>query len=147
MPMQVSLEDVITMLLSRVESLAQNDENSKTRFNIVARALYKKGLISDSDIVDSVKEEHRMLKELGMIQEEPGEEVAVSVANNILQWIKGDVDEIKNAMVEYEKKVKEYSREQDKKSALTVASPDVLHQLDKLSSQQGGKAGGSRLII
>jgi hypothetical protein len=147
MPMQISLEEVITMLLSRVESLALNDENNKTRFNIVTRVLYKKGIISDQDIVDSVKEEHRMLKELGMIQEEPGEEVVASVANNILQWISGDVEGIKKAMDEYEKKVKEYAREQEKKSALTVASPDVLQQLDRLSSQQSGNKGGSRLII
>jgi hypothetical protein len=145
--MQISLEEVITMLLSRVESLAMNDENNKTRFNIVARVLYKKGIISDQDIVDSVKEEHWMLKELGMIPEEPTEDVAVSAANNILQWIRGDVEEIRKAMADYEKKVKEYTREQEKKSALTVASPDVLQHLDRISSQQGGSKGGSRLII
>ena len=31
MPMQISLEEIITMLLSRVESLALNDENDKTQ--------------------------------------------------------------------------------------------------------------------
>ncbi|MDR1943671.1 MAG: hypothetical protein LBQ19_02515 [Synergistaceae bacterium] len=148
MPMQISLEEVIAMLLSRVESLALNDENNKTRFNIVARALYKKGFITDQDIVDSVKEEHWMMKEIGLIQEEPGEETAISVADNILQWIRGDVEGIKKTMEEYEKRVKEYAREQEKKSSLTVASPDVLHQLDRLSSQQSsGNRGGSKLII
>ncbi len=34
-PMQVSLEEIITMLLSRVESLSANDENSKTKSNII----------------------------------------------------------------------------------------------------------------
>jgi len=29
-PMQISLEEIISMLLSRVESLSANDENSKT---------------------------------------------------------------------------------------------------------------------
>jgi hypothetical protein len=149
MPMQISLEEIITMLLSRVESLALNDENNKTKFNIVARALYKKGLITDNDILDSVKEEHRMLKELGLIQETPGDDIASSVAGNILQWIRGDVGAIKAAMEDYEKKVKEYAREHEKKSSLTVASSDVLQQLDRLSSQQqsSGNRGGSRLII
>jgi hypothetical protein len=149
MPMQIGLEEVITMLLSRVESLSMNDENNRTRFNIVARVLYKKGIITDQDIVDSVKEEHWMLKELGMISEEPGEDVAVAVADNILQWIRGDVDAIKKTMEDYDKKMKEYAREQEKKSSLTVASPDVLHQLDRMSSQQtqSTNRGGSRLII
>ncbi|MDR0648798.1 MAG: hypothetical protein LBF92_05630 [Synergistaceae bacterium] len=144
MPMQISLEEIITMLLSRVETLALNDENNKTRFNIVARILYKKGIITEQDVVDSVKEEHWMLKELGMIQEEPGEEVSVAVAESVLQWIRGDVDAIKKSMEEYDKKVKEYAREREKKSSLAVASTDVLHQLDRMSS---GKKGGSKLII
>ncbi|MDR1471911.1 MAG: hypothetical protein LBS75_05245 [Synergistaceae bacterium] len=148
MPMQISLEEVITMLLSRVESLSMNDENNKTRFNIALRVLYKKGLISDQEIKDSVREEHRMLKELGMIQEEPGSEVVDAVTDNILQWARGDVPAIKRAMDEYEKKIKEYAREEARKSSLTVASPEVLHQLDRLSPPPGsGSRGGSKLII
>ena len=54
-PMQVSLEEIITMLLSRVESLSANDENSKTKSNIVYRVLYKKGILTEEDILESVK--------------------------------------------------------------------------------------------
>lgn len=148
MPMQISLEEVITMLLTRVESLAVNDENDKTRFNIVLRVLYKKGLITDQEILDSVKEEHKMLKELGMIQDEPGDDVANAVAEGILQWVRGDVDALKKSMEAYEKKLKEYAREQERKSSLTVASSDVLQQLDRLSPPPGaGNRGGSKLII
>ncbi len=39
MPMQVSLDEILSMLLARVDSLAINDENSKSKFNIVARVL------------------------------------------------------------------------------------------------------------
>lgn len=145
MPMQISLEEVITMLLSRVESLAMNDENNKTKFNIAMRVLYKKGLITEQEIVDSVKEEHRMLKELGLIPEEPGEDVVQAVAENILQWIRGDVSAIKKTMEEYEKKMQEYAREQERKSSLTVASSDVLQQLDRLAPPPG--SGKSKLII
>ena len=148
MPMQISLEEVISMLLSRVESLAVNDENDKTRFNIILRVLYKKGIISEQDVLDSVKEEHRMLKELGLIQEEPAEEVLSVVAEGILQWVRGDVDAIKKSMEAYEKKVKEYAREQERKSSLTVASSDVLQQLDRIAPPPGsGSRGGSKLII
>lgn len=145
MPMQISLEEVISMLLSRVESLALNDENNKTKFNIVMRVLYRKGLLSEEDVLDSVKEEHRMLKELGLIHEDPGDDVARAVAENVLQWIRGDVDAIKRSMDEYEKKMQEYAREHERKSSLTVAPSGVLQQLDKLASSQG--AAKSKLII
>ena len=145
-PMQISLEEIITMLLSRVESLTMNDENNKTRFNILSRVLYKKGLISDEDIVESIREEHRMLKELGLIQELPGDDVVNATADSMLQWIRGDVAEIKRAMDEYEQKLRD-AREEARKSTLTVASSDVLQQLDRLSPPPGSNRGGSKLII
>ncbi|MDR1966719.1 MAG: hypothetical protein LBQ36_08415 [Synergistaceae bacterium] len=145
-PMQISLEEVITMLLSRVESLTMSDENNKTRFNIVVRALYEKGLLTEEDITESVRAEHLMLKELGMMPELPGDDVVHAVADSILQWIRGDVEAIKQAMAEYDKKLKEYAREEARKSTIAVASSDVLHQLDRMSPPgSGGK--NSRLII
>jgi hypothetical protein len=144
-PMQISLEEVITMLLSRVESLAMSDENSKTRFNVVARVLYKKGILTDEDVADSVREEHRMLKELGMLQELPGEDVVKAVSDSVLQWIRGDVAAIKRAMEEYDKKIKEYAKEEARRPAIAVASSDVLHQLDRLSPP--GSNRGGKLII
>ena len=146
LPMQISLEEVITMLLSRVESLAMSDENGKTRFNVITRALYKKGLITEEDITESVREEHRMLKELGMLQELPKDEVVEAVAEGILQWIRGDVDSIRRAMEEYDKRIKEYAREESRKSTIAVASSDVLHQLDRLSHPPGTNRGGKLII-
>jgi hypothetical protein len=145
-PMQISLEEVITMLLSRVETLAVSDENSKTRFNVTLRVLYKKGLITEADIADSVREEHRMLKELGMIQELPGEDVVKAVADSILQWIRGDVEVIKKAMDDYDKKLKEYAKEEARKPTIAVASSDVLHQLDRMSPPPGSNRGGKLII-
>ena len=61
MPMQIGLEEIISMLLSRVEALSMNDENNKTKQNIISRVLYKKGILTDEDIIQSVKDEHSML--------------------------------------------------------------------------------------
>ncbi|PKL03131.1 MAG: hypothetical protein CVV55_01125 [Synergistetes bacterium HGW-Synergistetes-2] len=145
MPMQVSLDEILSMLLARVDSLAINDENSKSKFNIVARVLYKKGILTDADIVESIKEEHRMLKELGAIAEEPSDDIVETIADGILQWIKGDVDSLKKGMEEYERKVQEaMAKQQAQKPKIDVASPAVLQQLNRM----GGKGqGGGKLII
>ena len=95
MPMQVSLDEILSMLLARVDSLVLSDENSKSKFNIITRVLYKKGIITDDDVANSIREEHRVLKELGLIAEEPGEDVVKAIAENILQWIRGDVEALK----------------------------------------------------
>ncbi len=143
MPMQVSLDEILSMLLARVDSLALSDENSKSKFNIITRALYKKGVLTDEDVIDSIREEHRMLKELGVIAEMPDEEMVATIADNILQWIKGDVDALKKGMEEYEKKVQEAMSKQSQKPRIDVASPAVLQQLDRM----GGKQGGGKLIL
>ncbi len=143
MPMQVSLDEILSMLLARVDGLALSDENSKSKFNIITRVLYKKGIITDTDVIDSIREEHRMLKSLGLIAEEPEEDVVEAIAENILQWIKGDVDALKKGMEEYEKKMQEAMSRQNQKPKIDVASPAVLQQLDRM----GGKQGGSKLIL
>lgn len=139
-PMQISLDEILSMLLARVESLSANEENTKTKSNIIYRALYKKGLLTDEDIMTSVKDEYRMLKELGAIQEEPKEDIYQTITEGILQWIKGDVEGIKKSMADYEKKLQEYAREEAvKKPAIEVAGANVLNQLDRMGGTKGGK--------
>lgn len=115
-PMQISLEEVISMLLQRVEGLAANDENNKTKANIVNRVLYKKGLITDEEIKESVKEEYRMLKELGAVKEEPKDDVYQTIADGIVQWLKGDTAAIKKTMEDYQKKLEDMAREEEAKN-------------------------------
>lgn len=139
-PMQLSLEDIISMLLQRVDALAASDENSKTKQNIICRVLYKKGIITEADIKDSVKDEYKMLKELGVIQAEPDDSMYTAITNGILQWIKGDVAGIKKTMAEYEKKIQEFAREEAaKKPKIEVAGANVLNRLDAAANAAGRK--------
>ena len=68
MPMQIGLDELLSMLLARVDGLAMDSENQKSRFNIMFRILYKKGLFSEADALEAVREEHRILKDLGMLE-------------------------------------------------------------------------------
>ena len=145
--MQIGLEEIISMLLSRVEALSMNDENNKTKQNIISRVLYKKGILTDEDIIQSVKDEHAMLHELGLLQQMPDDEVISAIAESILQWIRGDVAAIKKNMEEYEKKMQEYAREEARKPSIQVAGSNVLQQLDRMAPPPGSGKSGSKLII
>ena len=83
MPMQISLDELLSALLARVDGMAMNEENLKSRLNIIFRVLYKKGLITDEDVVESIRDEHRLLKELGLTREEPDDEVVNAIAESI----------------------------------------------------------------
>lgn len=143
MPMQIGLDELLSMLLARVDGMAVDSENQKSRFNIMFRVLYKKGVISDADVLDSVKEEHRILKELGMIEQMPDPEAMEAAAKGILLWIKGDVNALKKTMEEYEKRVSDAMAKQQKPK-IDVAPAGVLSQLDRIG---GGQQGGKKLIL
>ena len=98
MPMQISLDEVLSMLLSRVDGMTMANENMKSKFNILARALYKKGLLSDEDILQSVQDEHKLLLDLGAIKEMPEDAALKSVADSIIMWVKGDSAAIKQGI-------------------------------------------------
>jgi len=135
---QIGLDDLLSMLLARVDGMAADSENQKSRFNIMFRILYKKGLITEQDVLDSVKDEHMVLKELGMIEEMPSDAALENAARGILLWIKGDAEAIKKTMEEYKKRVSDAMAKQAK-PRIDVAPAAVLGQLDRIAPQQGGK--------
>ena len=65
MPMQIGLDELLSMVMARMEGMAMAEESLKTKFNVLARALYRKGLLTDEDVVEALREEYRILKELG----------------------------------------------------------------------------------
>ena len=143
MPVEhIGLDELLSMLLSRVDGMAMDSENQKSRFNIMFRILYKKGVISDQDVLDSVREEHHILKELGMIEEMPSDAALENAAGSLLLWIKGDAGTIKKTIEDYRKRVSDAMAKQAKPK-IDVAPAAVLGQLERMGAQQGGK----KLII
>jgi len=135
---QIGLDELLSMFMARLDNVAMDSENQKSRFNIMFRVLYKKGLISDQDVLDSVTDEHRMLKEMGMIEEMPSDAALENSARSTLLWIKGDSEAIQKTMEEYKKRVSDAMAKQAKPK-IDVAPAAVLGQLDRLAPQQGGK--------
>lgn len=142
--MQISLDELISMMMSRMDGLAANQENMKSRYNILGRVLYKKGILTEEDILDSIREEHRILKELGMIEEIPGDEELQPLADSILQWIRGDVEDIKKTIKEYEEKIK--AAQQERQSKIDIASSADLEMLNKIGGKGQEKSGGKFIL-
>lgn len=142
--MQISFDELISMMMSRMDGLAANQENMKSRYNILGRVLYKKGILTDEDILDSIREEHRILKELGMIEAIPGDEELQPLADSILQWIRGDVEDIKKTIREYEEKIK--TAQQERQSKIDIASSADLDMLNKMGGKGQEKSGGKFIL-
>jgi hypothetical protein len=142
--MQMTLEDMLSLMMARIDSVAMSEESMKTKFDVLGRALYKKGIITDDDIVDAVREQGKLMKAIGATQNDLTDEEVKAIAENILLWLKGDADTIKKSMEEYEQKLRELTSQENKKPRLDVASPAILSELDKIT--KGGKPG-NKLIL
>ena len=138
MPMQISLDDLLGMLVSRVEELALDNENQKSRFNIMFRMLYKKGLFNENDALDAIREENKILLELGIIKAMPDEKTLKAAADNLMLWVKGDTKEIKRSMEELQKRIQEAEAKQNAPK-IETAPAGVLNQLDRLNGGNNNK--------
>lgn len=138
MPMQIGLDELLGMLVSRVEEISLDSENQKSRFNIMFRMLYKKGLFTEKDALDAIREENRILLELGMIKSMPDEKTLKAAADNLMLWIRGDAKEIKQSIEELQKRIQE-AQEKQNKPRIETAPAGVLNELDRLGANNGKK--------
>ncbi len=141
MPMQIGIEDLLGMLVSRLEEVALETENQKSKFNVMFRVLYKKGLFNEQDAYEAIKDEHKILLELGAIKEMPDEKSLKAAADNLMLWIKGDTDAIKKSVEDARKRLQEAAEEQNKPK-IDVAPAGVLNELDRL-----GAANNKKIIL
>ena len=138
MPMQIGLDDLLTVMMSRVEEMSLDTENQKSKFNVMFRILYKKGIFNETDVFNAIKEENKILLELGMIKEMPDFDTIKAAADNLMLWIKGDAGEIKNSLEEMKKRLQEAAEKQNKPK-IDVAPAGVLNELDRLGANNNKK--------
>ncbi|TYB95725.1 MAG: hypothetical protein FXF54_04050 [Kosmotoga sp.] len=143
--MQVSLEDILTSLLSKVESLEATVDDLRVKSNVLFR-LYKEQ--NDDDEIDkeaiknAVKEEFEISKKAGLINENSSIDEAVdNVTDGLIKWLEGDVEEIRKRMEEYRKKVKEAM---DNDNVIDVAPANFVNQLK--GNQQRKNNDDNKLI-
>lgn len=142
MPMQIGLDELLGMLVSRVEELALDSENQKSRFNVMFRMLYRKGLFNENDALEAIRDENKILLELGMIKSMPDEKTLKAAADNLMLWIKGDTKEIKRSIEELQKRIQETAEKQNK-PRIETAPAGVLNELDRIGANNTGR----KLII
>ncbi|MBQ9596557.1 MAG: hypothetical protein IJR35_11950 [Synergistaceae bacterium] len=138
MPMQIGLDELLTMLVSRVEEMGLDAENQKSRFNIMFRVLYRKGLFDENDALEAIREENKILLELGLIKAMPDDKTLKAATDNLMLWIKGDAGEIRASLDEYRKRLEEAQAQQNKPH-IDVAPAGVLNELDRLGANNNSK--------
>ena len=129
----VGIEQFLSLMMAKVDGVGQELGNMHSQFTIMFRILYEKNMITDEDVFNSVKKEHQILKEAGVIEEIPDDEKLQSLTDDILVWIRGDMDVIKQHVEKQKQQIEEIRQKQQSK--IEVAPSDVLTQLDRAKQQ------------
>ncbi|MBM7559794.1 hypothetical protein [Marinitoga litoralis] len=139
--MQVSIDQIINVIMAKLEGLEMSVEDLKFRTNIALRVLYKNNLLTEDNLVEAIKDEFKAHTELEGKGLELPEEKAKEMSKDILNWIKIDLEEMKKKMKEYEEELKKILQQADSPD-ISIASPDLLNQLDQMKKNNKGGNGG-----
>ncbi len=127
--MDMSLEELMNMLISRMEGLSASVEDLRFRINIVGSALADTEVIKKDDIRAAVRKQLNIMKYLGSAETVDYNTVE-GLTESIMNWFDGDMSAIK---AEYEayKQMMEEAEEKIKKEGqrIEIAGPGSLGDL------------------
>jgi len=135
---QISLEQILSVLMGKVEALEAALDDLRLRNNIILRLVKNSGELDREMIQEAVKEELEVSKKAGLIEDNKETLSTIdSLTDSIYKWLTGDVEDIKAKMDEYRKKMKEVMKEQESK-VIDVAPPDFVKKLEPKEPKKNG---------
>jgi CRISPR/Cas system-associated endonuclease Cas3-HD len=143
--MQISIEQIIQVIMAKLENIELSLEDIKFRSNVAVRILRDNDMLNQEDVEKAVKEEFEALKELDEEREEVSQEQIKQVSKGIIQWADNDLDEMKDRIKNYQDQMKEMMDKENSKADISVAPSNFIDQLD--SNKKNGKGNGSGNII
>ncbi len=127
--MDMSFEEVMNMLISRLEGLSASVEDLRFRINIIGSALADQDVIKKDDIRAAVRKQLNIMKYLGSADNVDFNTVE-GLTESIMNWFDGDMSAIKAEYEQY-KKIMEEAEEKIKKEGqrIEIAGPGSLGDL------------------
>jgi hypothetical protein len=142
--MQISLDQLLQVLMARLDSLEMSLEDLKFRTDVALRILRKNNLLDEDKVKEAVKEEFVLLNQLSDEKEEIDEEKIESITKGIINWVDNDVDYFKRQYADFQEKLRQFLEED--KSNISVASPELLKQLESLKGENPKKNKNNFII-
>jgi len=132
--LEISFEQLLNLLMARLEGLNAAVEDMRFRMNVIGSLLLEKTGLTLSEVENAVQSQLNVMKEVGSIESISSAQVK-SLAKSILHWFQGDVDSIQEEIEAYEKMVKEASASMSpntKENIIQIASPNLMDDLEKI---------------
>lgn len=139
--MQISIEQIIQVIMAKLENIELSLEDIKFRSNVAVRILRDNDMLNEEDVEKAVEEEFKALKELDEEREEVSEEQIKQVSKGIIQWADNDLDEMKDRIKNYQEQMKEAMEKENSKADISVAPSNFMDQLGKNNNNKGNGSG------
>jgi fructose/tagatose bisphosphate aldolase len=107
--MDMSLEEIMSVMLSRIEGLSASMEDLRFRMNVLGSVMVDKGNVTKDDIRAAVRKQLNIMKYLGSAEEVDLGAVE-GLSESIMNWFNGDMSAIKAELEEYKKMMEEAER-------------------------------------
>ncbi len=138
--MQISLDQFLGAVMSRLDNLEATIDDLRLRTNIAMRLA--KSLLPDltrDDVLNVVTEELSITESAGLMEDSDRvEDIAERLADSIYGWLQGDVAELREKMDEYKKRLQE-AMEAEKSKVIDVAPAGFVNQLGHDKGSKKGK--------
>ncbi|MDN5342292.1 hypothetical protein OF820_01810 [Oceanotoga sp. DSM 15011] len=139
--MQISLEQIIQIIMAKLDNIELSMEDMKFRTNVALRILREEGLLTQDRINKAIKDEFEANNILEDNDQEIEEEKIEEISKGILNWVDNDLEEMKNKIKDYQDKMKKMMDEEEKNN-ISVAPADLLNRLDSMNNNnKKGKSG------
>jgi hypothetical protein len=104
--MDMSLEEIMSVILSRIEGLSASMEDLRFRINVIGSVMADKGSLTKDDVRAAVRKQLNIMKYLGSAEEVDLNAVE-GLSDSIMSWFSGDMSAIKAEFEEYQKLMEE----------------------------------------
>jgi len=127
--MEMSIEELMNMLVSRLEGVSASVEDLRFRINIIGSALADQDVIKKDDIRAAVRKQLNIMKYLGSADNVDYNTIE-GLTESIMNWFDGDMSAIKAEYEQYKKLMEEAEDKINKESQrIEIAGPGSLGDL------------------
>ena len=132
--MEMSVEEILNILLSRIEALSAGIEDIRFKMNVIGTALVDSEEIKKEDIRQAVRKQLNVMKYLGSTENVDAKTVE-QLTESLMNWFNGDMSAIKSELDTYKKMVEEAQKKGENQQRIQIADATSLGDLRNRKKQ------------
>jgi len=121
--LEISMEQVLNVLMSRMESINAGMEDLRFRLNVLGTAMVDSGKLSAEDVKNAVRKQLNVMKYIDAV-EKVDEASVEQLSKGIMNWFSCDMGAIKAELEAYEKMMKEATEKMQTQQANKIEVPN-----------------------